>query len=137
MFGNPHPPTYTTQVTNISGQLGFQCTEQNQRFLHRNSNKSREQKYSETLNDTIKSIVLEKHDFESRDDFITEISLAFSDCRDSNAGTELLMNQCSSKSRGFAIATLAEGFKPVVMEKHDFEYREYPIFIIILVFWDY
>ena len=88
--------------------------EENQWFLPNQSTKSRKLQ-NDNLNEEIKSVVLEKQEFESRDESLKKTILALLDYRDSNAGIELISFRTNSslKEKSFSLATMVEESKPV------------------------
>ena len=88
--------------------------EENQWFLPNQSTNSRKLQ-NDNLNEEIKSVVLEKQEFESRDESLKKTILALLDYRDSNAGIELIgfRTNSSLKEKNFSLATMVEESKPV------------------------
>ena len=77
----------------------------------------------------MKSVVLEKHEFQNRNEPISQTLLAIVFHQDSNEEKELtaFFGQYSLKSKIFSTATLMEQVKSVFMKKHESEYKNLSI----------
>ena len=100
-----------TAFCGISGAMGFHYKEKNDNVEWNTSMKF----LVDILNQEVKSVVLEKHEFWSRENISGFFGLTRNFCRNQ---IDNFWTECSLKSRSYSIARLLEQIKPVVIQEN-------------------